>query len=103
LWSLPELDELAGLNEWQQQKLSVSIEVANSFENLIKHSFTHFDLKISVAQIQVQAETLREMPHGILENEELCWVGSAELCRMGLPSPVQKILRRHGFDTVSAA
>ena len=95
LWSLPEIEQLAELEVWQQQQLRFTAAANWRHENLLKHAFTHFDLTISLAQIHLSRDAVQTLQPGVGEEGALRWVHRDELAHFGLPAPVEKILQRH--------
>lgn len=92
LWSLPEIDKLELLQEWQIRQLGATATVTNTRKNLMKHQFSHFDLSISLLEIDVLDSFALSQQNQVRENERFQWVDSDELKNHGLPAPVEKIL-----------
>jgi len=93
LWSLPELDNLDDLADWQLRQMQCRIEPALQQEKLLKHSFTHFDLTISLAQIEVERSLIQQRPLVVAESDDLQWLSRDAIAHLGLPAPVAKILQ----------
>jgi len=87
LWSLPEVDEVAAIELWQQSFLSQAQAPASVQANVIRHQFSHYSLDISVAVIELQA-----LPPSISDADNYRWVATDQLAQHGLPTPVRKIL-----------
>jgi adenine-specific DNA glycosylase len=67
-------------------------QVEKCQENLVKHSFSHFDLTISIAHIPVLSFQLESSMLCINEADGLQWVDRDQLKEFGLPAPIGKIL-----------
>jgi len=87
LWSLPEVDSIDEIAEWQRQHLSITSPYRSLAENLLKHQFTHFSLDISLATIE-----LDRLPPKVSDNENMEFVAIENLPNYGLPTPVRRIL-----------
>lgn len=86
LWSLPELDELAGLEVLAGQhalQLGKRRELAG-----LTHTFSHFQLAIEPWLVRVEAAS-----PGVAEGDWL-WYNLATPPRLGLAAPVKKLLKR---------
>ncbi len=88
LWSLPEVDDIDEIADWQERCLMCQYPTLSISEKLIRHQFTHFSLDISVAEIE-----LRALPKKISDNENIEFVEFNRLAEYGLPTPVRKILK----------
>ena len=86
LWSLPELPDLAGLEQLTGQH---RLKVGNS-EQLAElgHSFSHFHLTIQPWLIRVTQDSC-----AVAESDWL-WYNLAHPPRLGLAAPVKKLLKR---------
>jgi len=92
LWSLPELETLDQLEQWQTEQLGFSQPPIERQENLLRHQFSHFDLSISVAYIHLTANNQRSQQLQIRENDDRQWINREQLAQYGLPAPVLTIL-----------
>jgi A/G-specific adenine glycosylase len=95
LWSLPEMEDLAQLDSWQLQYLGQVRKVSETQENSLLHKFTHFDLSLSVARVELPRQSLGFTPQMVAESERYQWIEREQLDRYGLPTPIQKILNRY--------
>lgn len=86
LWSLPELDDLAQLDELGQQQ-QLELGARRELEGLT-HTFSHFQLTIEPWLVQVA-----EQPSRVAEDDWL-WYNLATPPRLGLAAPVKKLLKR---------
>ncbi|MFT5657837.1 MAG: A/G-specific adenine glycosylase [Gammaproteobacteria bacterium] len=87
LWSLPEVESVQQLSDWQRQNLDSTKLAAAVKVDLLKHQFTHFSLDISVAVIE-----LDELPLKVSDGANMAFVDLQQLSSFGLPTPVSKIL-----------
>lgn len=93
LWSLPELDDLAGLDQLTRQHQLEAGSVVQLPE--LGHSFSHFHLTIQPCLIQVTQ-------HGnAVAEADWLWYNLAKPPRLGLAAPVKKLLKR-ASDTLNA-
>lgn len=99
LWSLPELDDLQQLDAWQLQHLGKTQLVSCSEENALLHKFTHFDLSLSLACVNVSSQVQSSMQNMVAESLDYQWVQHEQLHQYALPTPIEKILGR--FQGVS--
>lgn len=92
LWSLPELEQLETLPVWQIEKMGQSREADGLQKNLIKHKFSHYDLTISLAEIEVSKSFVDSSKLQVSEVDQFQWVDGQELHEFGLPAPISKLL-----------
>lgn len=92
LWSLPEIENLAQLESWQLQHLGQLQQVSQTIENSLLHKFTHFDLSLSIARVDMTKLPLSEI---VAESGGYQWIEREQLARYGLPTPIQKILSQY--------
>jgi A/G-specific adenine glycosylase len=86
LWSLPELDNLQGLDALaSRHDLRLGTRLAQAE---LTHTFSHFQLAIEPWLIQVDAA-----PAAVAEADWL-WYNLATPPRLGLAAPVKKLLKR---------
>lgn len=87
LWSLPEVDNEAAIELWQQSFLS-TVQVSKTIQkNVIHHQFTHYSLDISLAIIEFE-----RLPENISDADNYVWTEIGSLASYGLPTPVRKLL-----------
>jgi A/G-specific adenine glycosylase len=87
LWSLPEVDNEAAIELWQQSFLS-TVQVSKTIQqNVIHHQFTHYSLDISLAIIEFES-----LPGNVSDADNYVWIEIDSLARYGLPTPVRKLL-----------
>ncbi len=92
LWSLPEVMQLTELNDWQMSNVGRFFEPKKKNENVIKHQFSHFDLNISIAEMEVSKLFFEDSTESVNESKRLDWVTLDELSNYGLPAPVKLLL-----------
>ena len=83
---------MEALADWQRHRLGDSVQPGVLYEKILKHQFSHFELSISLAEIQLTADHLRACGKRVSEGNDFEWVAWDELSRYGLPAPVEKIL-----------
>ncbi|MDJ0880818.1 MAG: A/G-specific adenine glycosylase [Gammaproteobacteria bacterium] len=93
LWSLPELESLDLLQQWQVDEFGVSLSPSAKQEKLLRHKFTHFDLTLSLVHIPFSENSTAyaDLTAHLTDNRR--WVRRDQLDRYGLPAPVASILR----------
>ncbi len=87
LWSLPEVDDRAAIELWQQSFLSTSQAPQSIQENVIRHQFTHYSLDISLAVVEMERR-----PRRVSDSDNYAWVEIGDLASHGLPTPVRRLL-----------
>ncbi len=92
LWSLPEIEQLDSLPDWQIKQMGDSAKYNNIREKMLKHQFSHFDLSISLVEIDVAESFVRSQLNQVQESTRYQWVAWEDLQHHGLPAPVEKIL-----------
>ncbi|MBN8714583.1 MAG: A/G-specific adenine glycosylase [Xanthomonadales bacterium] len=86
LWSLPEADDAATARSWAGQHARIAGgEALDAFT----HVFTHYRLQVTPLLFRCKAPSA-----GVADHPELRWYGADELERLGLPSPVRRLLSR---------
>lgn len=86
LWSLPELDNLAQIDELADQH-GLSLAGSQALDGLT-HTFSHFQLAIEPWLVRVNATS-----DHVAEADWL-WYNLATPPRLGLAAPVKKLLKR---------
>ena len=87
LWSLPEVESVQQLSEWQRHNLDSTKPLSAFKADFLKHQFTHFSLNISVALIE-----LDELPLKVADSTDITFVDYQQLSNYALPTPVSTIL-----------
>ncbi|MBT3204897.1 MAG: A/G-specific adenine glycosylase [Gammaproteobacteria bacterium] len=95
LWSLPEIEQLDFLPDWQVQQIGQSAEFNTVTEKMLKHQFSHFDLSISLVEVNVSENFVKTSHSQVNESSLLQWIEWDELENIGLPAPIEKILSSH--------
>ncbi len=97
LWSLPEIERIGELADWQSQQIGCCAKMTHTQEKILKHQFSHFELSISLAEITVTESFVMSSKNCVNEQSRFQWVKHDELKNLGLPTPVDKILSRKGI------
>jgi A/G-specific adenine glycosylase len=86
LWGLPECD--AGLTAATRgfESLGLILELGPPGE-VIRHSFTHFDLDITPIPARVRAPL-----EAVMDNEKLLWYNPGQPRALGLAAPVKRLI-----------
>ena len=95
LWSLPEFDDLAQLQDWGLQR---NIELAETRPlTSQRHTFSHYHLDYT----PLLARTENPINY-VMEANGAVWYKSADIHSLGLPTPIRRLLQRHfkeeGYD-----
>ncbi len=90
LWSLPELDDLESLADWQLPRLGCVVAPQRREPACLRHGFSHFELEISLALCPVDGDTTVS---AVAETDDLCWVSPQQLAHYALPAPVNRLIR----------
>ncbi len=85
LWSLPEFESEAAINDWCLEK-SLPFSVVKRKEKQ-RHSFSHYHLDYATLIV-----TSSNSPELIAEADTTAWLTSVELQQVGLPAPIKKLL-----------
>jgi A/G-specific adenine glycosylase len=94
LWSLPEIEQLGALTDWQTARVGEIATATQLSENLLRHQFSHFELAISLAEIRVSDSFVNASHLRVNENSDLAWIAWNELSKYGMPAPVEKLLNQ---------
>ena len=88
LWSLPQISYEESIESWC---LNEGFQILEK-ERLpsFRHTFSHFHLQINPVKIKV----LKTPVSLVMEKENLQWHSQENLSRLGLPSPVSKLLSK---------
>lgn len=89
LWSLPERRDLP---LWLRNELDQNIAAASAIPP-IHHDFSHFRLRIAATKI-----TLKKNIHTLNESDDLIWLNPSRPARIGLASPIAKLLDVPSFS-----
>ncbi len=99
LWSLPECDEIEMTAVALQRHCGIEPGKAQLLPSF-RHVFSHFRLDITPLQFQVE----RKSPH-VADSQDHGWFERDQIARLGLPSPVRKLLddvmRNEGGERVA--
>lgn len=91
LWSLPQIDE-ENANEEKIRRTCISLGFKQIKQmqslNTFRHTFSHFHLDIQPVLIQLEAKSLK-----VMESDQEIWFKLHQPQALGLPAPVQSLLR----------
>ena len=94
LWTLPQADSGAALQDWFDAHVRGSLEDAEELP-VLQHTFSHYRLHLQILARRVDG--LRSDDPG------LRWVPAQELPSLGLPAPIRKLLENGSVPPVPAA
>ena len=86
LWCLPEFDDRDAARRFAAERLRGANFRRRALPPL-QHAFTHFDLTITPLLADCQGEA------GVMDTAAALWYNPARPVRIGLPAPIQKILK----------
>jgi A/G-specific adenine glycosylase len=84
LWTLPQADSGAALQEWFDANVDGALEDAEELP-VLQHTFSHYRLHLQVLRTRVQG-----LKH---EHPMMRWVAAVDLPTLGLPAPIRKLLQ----------
>lgn len=87
LWSLPECPIDENITTWIENQFGVRVSELEEKNNL-RHTFSHFHLDILPVQV-----TLNSISSVIKDNDEIYWYKPENNLRMGIATPVAKLLQ----------
>lgn len=90
LWSLPEIVGIADEKQIQHECFKtyrLQVEQVNALPSF-RHTFSHFHLDIYPVVVNIQRK-----PRSVTENNERQWYNLHQPSKMGLPRPIQQILK----------
>jgi A/G-specific adenine glycosylase len=96
LWSLPECPTTGDPLEWCRDHLGCEAEVVEKFPAR-RHTFSHFLLEIQPLRLR-----LVKWPDRVAENDGLLWHTPGRPLAIGLPAPVERLLRDIGKKVAGA-
>jgi A/G-specific adenine glycosylase len=88
LWSFPELDTDANVIAWCESVFSVAPDAIESLD-VMRHSFTHFDLEIRPIAVRVD-----ECSRKVADAEQGAWHDLHNPGKLGLAAPVTSLLQQ---------
>jgi len=86
LWTLPQADDAAALQQWFEQQSHADFAAVESLP-AIDHAFSHYKLRLQ--PLRLRGIALRER---VGDNDDLRWVGRGEFAALGIPAPIRKLL-----------
>jgi A/G-specific adenine glycosylase len=91
LWSLPELEDGSQLDSYLQTNHQLNVQHKEIWP-MLKHQFSHFELKITPVYVQVEyaPAMIKEMA-----SEAMVWYNTRQSPPGGLPAPVAKLLQSY--------
>jgi len=91
LWSLPELDG-TDVENWCSETLGASATDTDAWE-LLRHSFSHYDLDIRPIVVRVAAALSR-----VADSDDATWHRLGDELPGGVAAPVSKLLKELGQE-----
>ena len=88
LWSFPELDEHADVDAWCESTFAVAPRAVASLD-VVRHSFTHFDLEIRPITVR-----LDECSRKVADAGRRAWYDLHDPGKLGLAAPVAGLLEQ---------
>ena len=88
LWSFPELDTDADVTTWCEAVFSVAPVAVESLD-VVRHSFTHFDLEIRPIAVRVE-----ECSRKVADAGRGAWYDLHDPGKLGLAAPVANLLEQ---------
>ena len=88
LWSFPELDNGSDVDGWCEERLSVSPVTVERWD-LVRHSFTHFDLDIQPIAVRTNNASSR-----VADNDERVWYNVCSPPKLGIAAPVSNLIQQ---------
>lgn len=87
LWSLPEVNENESPEQWSHRVLGAGLRETRALPPF-RHTFSHFHLTIApILAISHQSDT-------IMDDDAYSWYNLADTAKLGLPSPVTRLLKQ---------
>ena len=97
LWSLPECPITENPLDWCRAHLSVEAELVEKLPAR-RHTFSHFRLEITPLRLR-----LTQWPERVAESDGLIWHTPGVALAVGLPAPVDRLLREIGGAGIASA
>jgi len=88
LWSFPELESGGNVADWCQERLRL-LPVRVERWQLIRHSFTHFDLDIQPIAVRTQGASSR-----VADSDERVWYNLCTPPQLGMAAPVSNLIQQ---------
>jgi len=88
LWSLLECPAEEDVMDWCQRNLPYTVLSQQAWP-ILRHTFSHFHLDITPVLVKTKNRTLQ-----VMEDNTTIWYNTAKPDRLGLPTPVQRLLTR---------
>ena len=100
LWSLPECEIDHSPKQYCENHLQIQATQLNQWDTF-HHDFSHYRLQITPVKIMAQTSTqgIITKAGGIAEANDLNWFRQSETQKLGMASPVQKLLQRLNAPT----
>ena len=86
LWSLPELDDRAALDDWCARRLNAKAAAVTDWDRL-RHSFSHYDLDILPVEVRLDGVSRK-----VADDDNECWHALGEPLGIGLAAPVRTLI-----------
>lgn len=88
LWSFPELTNGSDVDDWCEKRLSVSPVEVERWQ-MIRHSFTHFDLDIQPIAVRTASASSR-----VADSAERVWYNLCSPPKLGMAAPVSNLIQQ---------
>lgn len=88
LWCFPEISVKGIMNESLRKKYQIQVTIKDTLQTFV-HTFTHFQLEIRPVRVY-----LNSGEDSLIGKDNLCWYDPFEENKLGLPSPVQKLITK---------
>lgn len=88
LWSFPEFKDHSALQAYCQQSPILKQNKVKLLAKL-RHTFSHYHLEIEAWYL----DTVKK-PNKIMEDRQLTWYNPKQPSTLGLPSPIQKLIKK---------
>jgi A/G-specific adenine glycosylase len=86
MWSLPEVEDSTSILDWCNLNFAAELESQKEWP-VLRHSFSHYDLDIRPIEVR-----LRNASRKVAEAGGSRWVSVDESSRIGLATPVRKLV-----------
>ncbi len=88
LWSLPELDEQQGVEDWCRDRLDARPADTAAW-NTVRHSFSHYDLDIQPIVVRIDGDSRK-----VADRNDRRWIDLHSAPQIGLAAPVKILIDR---------
>ena len=88
LWSLPELEKAAEVDEWCRRRLGAAPHEVTNWAP-IRHSFSHYDLDIQPLEVRLNSTSRK-----VADGDHARWFAPGERRNVGLAAPVKALIEQ---------